>query len=70
MNALLTKALVDMDDDELFSLLDTVSEEVKRRNNMLGPSVSDIRNQPVEQTMTTFLEALSSLGVQIRQDKK
>ena len=55
-----------MSDDELFALLDAASEEVKRRNGLLGPSVSDIRNQPVEQTMETLLGALADLGVELK----
>ena len=69
MKNLLKKALKDMSNDELFSLLDSTSEEVKRRNNLLGPSVNDIRNQPVEKTVGTFLEALADLGMKINKEK-
>ena len=53
-------------DDDLFALLDAVSEEVKRRNNLSGPSIPDIRAQSIEQNVKMVADALSSLGVQIK----
>lgn len=58
--------LVGLSDDDLFSLLDAVSEEVKRRNNLAGPSIPDIRTQSVDQNVKMVLEALAGLGVQIK----
>lgn len=69
MDHLLKKPLTEMTDDELFLVLDSASEEMKRRNGLLGPSITDVKNQPVEQTMETFLTALADLGVHIKKGK-
>ena len=61
-------SLPKLSDEDVFELLDAVSEEVKRRNSLLGPTVSDVRNAPVEQTAENFIEALRALG--IRFEKK
>lgn len=66
VDALLKKPLSEMTDDELFSVLDAASEEMKRRNGLLGPSVTDIKNQPVEQTVESFLGALAQLGIHVK----
>lgn len=55
-----------LSDDDLFNLLDAVSEEVKRRNNLIGPSIPDVRNQSVDQNVKMVMDALMGLGVQIK----
>ena len=56
----------DITDDELFLVLECVSNELKRRNNILaGPSIKDIRNQSPEQNLKMVLDALSTFGVKI-----
>lgn len=52
-------------DNELFELLDLVSDEVKRRNGLAFPNVADIHNQSVEQNVKMVLDALSQLGVKV-----
>lgn len=66
MESILKKPLREMSDDELFLLLDATSDEVKRRNNMIGPTINEIRDQPIEKTVSTFLEALVDLGIQVK----
>ncbi len=63
MDEILKKPLSEIDDKTLFELLDNVSGEVKRRNGLIGPPVSNIRDQPLEKTVASFLEALANLGV-------
>lgn len=55
-----------LSDDELFSVLDCVSEEVKRRNNIMGPSIPDIRAQSPEENVKMVIEALAALGVNVQ----
>lgn len=54
-----------LNDEELFELLDLVSGEVKRRNGLAFPNVADIHNQSVEQNVKMVLDALSNLGVKV-----
>lgn len=54
-------SLKELSDDDLFELLDATSEEVKRRNGMMGPSVSDIRSNTVEQNVGLVLQALANV---------
>ncbi len=58
-------SLSKLSDEDVFELLDAVSEEVKRRNSLLGPSISDVRNAPIEQTAENFIEALRNLGIRL-----
>ncbi len=53
--------LKDVTDEELFILLDGASEEMKRRNGLLGPSISNIRNNPVEKNVEMVLDALAGV---------
>jgi hypothetical protein len=55
--------LKSLSDDDLFTLLDAVSEEVKRRNEILSPSISDIRKNSVEDNVKNVLVALGELGL-------
>ncbi len=66
MNEELKKSLESLNDSDLFSILDAVSDEVKRRNSLLGPSVTDIKNQPIEKSVNSFLEALADIGIKIK----
>ena len=53
-------------DDELFLILECVSNEVKRRNKiMAGPSVRDLRNNTPEQNLKLVLDALATFGVTV-----
>lgn len=54
-----------LNDNDLFELLDLVSGEVKRRNGLAFPNVADIHNQSVEENVKMVLEALSNLGVKV-----
>ena len=58
--------LQSLSDGDLLKLLDSVSEEVKRRNRLMGPSVSDIRNKSVEQNVKDFLTCLADLGIAVK----
>lgn len=51
----------DLSDEDLFRVLDGASEEMKRRNGLLGPSVSGIRNNNVEQNVKLVIEALAAV---------
>lgn len=53
--------LRDLSDDDLFKVLDGASEEMKRRNGLLGPSISNIKNNSVEQNVSLVLEALANV---------
>ena len=65
----LKESLQTLGDTDLFKVLDAVSEEVKRRNQLMGPSVSDIRNKPVEQNVKNFLTCLADLGIAVKESK-
>lgn len=51
----------DLSDDDLFKVLDGASEEMKRRNGLLGPSISNIKNNSVEQNVSLVLDALAGV---------
>jgi len=53
--------LKSLSDDDLFMLLDGASEEVKRRNGFLGPSVSQVRSNSVEENVKMVVEALANV---------
>lgn len=53
--------LKDLSDDDLFKVLDGASEEMKRRNGLLGPSISNIKNNSVEQNVSLVLDALAGV---------
>lgn len=55
-----------MQDEELMELLDAVSEEVKRRNDLTGLGIPDVRSQSVEQNVAMVLEALADMGARVR----
>jgi len=50
-----------LSDDDLFKILDGASEEMKRRNGLLGPSIGNIKNNSVEQNVSLVLEALAGV---------
>lgn len=50
-----------LSDDDLFKILDGASEEMKRRNGLLGPSIGNIKNNTVEQNVGLVLDALAGL---------
>ncbi len=66
---MLTRPASELTDDELFLVLDEVSEELKRRNNILMPPISDIKNQDAHKTASDFVEALAALGIQVKNSK-
>ena len=66
MDDTLKRPLKELNDKELFDLLDATSDEVKRRNGLLGPSIIDLQNQPVEKTIGSVLEALADLGLRMK----
>jgi hypothetical protein len=53
--------LKSLSDEELFTLLDGASEEVKRRNGMLGPSISQVRSNSVGENVKLVVDALASV---------
>lgn len=62
----LKENLKNLDDADLFEVLDMVSEEVKCRNNLISPPISDLKNKPVEQNVKDFLSCLANLGVAVK----
>lgn len=65
----LKESLQTLSDTDLFKILDVVSEEVKRRNQLISPPISDIRNKPVEQNVKDFLTCLADLGIAVKTQK-
>ena len=65
----LKASLQTLGDSDLFKILDAVSEEVKRRNQLMGPPISNIRNKPVEQNVKDFLTCLADLGIAVKGQK-
>ncbi len=63
---LLRESLKTLDDVNLFNVLDIVSEEVKRRNNLLSPPISDLKNKSAEQNVKEFLSCLADLGIAVK----
>jgi hypothetical protein len=53
--------LKSLSDDDLFLLLDGASEEVKRRNGLLGPSISQVRSNSVEENVRLVVDAIASV---------
>ena len=49
-----------MSDEHVLSLLDAVSDEVKRRNTILGPPIADVRKEALSKGLLDLLEALAS----------
>jgi hypothetical protein len=62
--------LREVPDPELLDLLDAVSEELKRRNEILGPSVSEVKTKTPEENLKTLLTALAELGGKINFKKQ
>lgn len=50
-----------LSDEELFMLLDRTSEEVKRRNGLLGPSISKVRSNSVEENVKLVVDAIAGV---------
>jgi len=50
--------LKDLPDDDLFELLETVSNEVKRRNGLLGPAVAPMDQKELQESLKKILEAM------------
>jgi len=59
------ESLKEKSDKDLLELLDIVSSEVKRRNNLGGPDFASLRQNTVEQNMKIIKEALSGLGLKL-----
>jgi hypothetical protein len=60
----------EINDDELFELLDCASEELKRRNGLLMPSIPDIRNKSPQANLQMVIEALAGMGVKANTTEK
>lgn len=58
-----------LSDEDLFTLLDGASEEMKRRNGLLGPSINSIRSNSVSQNVGMVLDALSGLKADAKTEK-
>lgn len=56
--------VLSLSDNQLFFTLNTVSEEVKRRNNLNGPTIANIRSQSVGENIKMVMDALNGLGIQ------
>lgn len=52
-------------EDDLLTILDIVSEEVKRRNSIKSPSIADMRSRPVAENVQNLVSALGLLGLKI-----
>lgn len=60
------KSLTDLNDAQVLEILDVVSTEVKKRNQMGGPDFASLRANTVEQNMKVIMDALSGLGIKIK----
>jgi hypothetical protein len=60
------KSLLELNDAQVLEVLDIVSSEVKRRNQMGGPDFASLRANTVEQNMKIVMDALSGLGIKIK----
>lgn len=58
-----------LNDEDLFDVLEFVSDEVRRRNSMIGPDIGDIRSATTEENVTMIMEALGELGVRMRNNE-
>ena len=54
-----------MPDDALLEALDAVSDELKRRNDLTGLGVEDVRSQTPQQNVEMVLRALGELGIRM-----
>lgn len=53
--------LKSVSDEELFILLDGASEEMKRRNGLIGPSISAIKSNSVEENVKLVIDSLAAV---------
>lgn len=58
--------LREMPEAELLDLLDAVSDEVRRRNEIGADPEDDVRLKSPEQNLATVLQALAELGAGIK----
>lgn len=58
--------LRELSEEDLLSLLDMVSEEVKRRNDMAGMNVPAIDDPDPRKAVLSFIESLSAIGIKFR----
>jgi len=47
-----------LSDSELLELLDTVSDEVKRRNSLMGPAAPSLDKQDIQDGIKAIVEAI------------
>jgi hypothetical protein len=50
-----------LSDEDLFILLDGASEEMKRRNGLIGPSISTVRSNSVEENVKLVIDSLAAV---------
>lgn len=55
-----------VNDSDLLDMLNQVSDEVKRRNNLAGPDFASMRQNTVEQNMKIIRDALGGLGINLK----
>jgi predicted nucleic acid-binding Zn-ribbon protein len=65
----LEKELQAISDEDLFAILNIISEEVKRRNNMKSPSISNIRDRSIEENVKAVLSALANFGIGFKKNE-
>lgn len=66
MTADIKERLRGLAEGDLLDLLDAVSEEVKRRNDLTGLGIPDVRAQTPQQNVVMVLEALADLNIRTR----
>ena len=58
--------LLKLSDEDLFDVLEAVSDEVKRRNGLSGLGIKDVRENTVEENVKLIIGAINDLGVKIK----
>ena len=58
--------LTRLSDEDVMDILEATSDEVKRRNNLTGVGLGDVRNNSVEQNLKILLDALQGMGINIK----
>lgn len=55
-----------LSDADLIDVLDAVSEEVKKRNNISGLGLKSISENSFEENTKIIMEAIKNLGIEIK----
>lgn len=56
------REIAQLNDPDLLALLDEVSNELKKRNTILGPANTDVRKENIQQGLKVLLETIAKVS--------